>query len=88
MANPALLALLSTKEMQDEIERRKAAMPPMPELTGRIELESLLELCKQYIYDLSNGGGVDEDMEYNIFEAAVEAFYGKDIFDWVNKQIK
>jgi hypothetical protein len=85
MTNP-ILKSYTTADLEAEIERRRAGKPPMPELTGRIELEALLKLCKQYISDLHEYGRVDEDMHHYIFEAAMQAFYGKDIFIWINKQ--
>jgi hypothetical protein len=82
------LAAYSVDALQAEIERRKNEAPTKPELTGRIELENLLKLCKAYIENLDLNGYVDEDFEHYIFEAAMQTFYGGDIFKYINAKRK
>jgi len=66
----------------------KKSEEPKPELirNGDVELTALRHICKSYI-DFINSDDYHEDNDYDhyIFEEAVKAVYGKDIFDWVNK---
>lgn len=61
-----------------------------PEIKKDIDLEKVLEACKEYIDFLDSEDyhedGID-NYEHNIFEKSLEAIYGEDVFDWVNEKI-
>lgn len=45
-----------------------------------IQLKELMkEVCTGY---------VDDDTEHYLFEAILEAYYGKDVWEWYNNKIK
>lgn len=48
----------------------------------------LVETAEGYIHTLERGGYVDSDDEHYIFEAAMEAVYGKDVWKYINKKLK
>jgi hypothetical protein len=51
--------------------------------------EGLRSLCQSYIDELAKEEGyVDEDLEHYIFEAAMEACFGKDVWKWINARMK
>ena len=49
-------------------------------------LERLISQCQGYIEEIDTGGRVDEDTEHYIFEAAMECFFGKDVWKWINSK--
>ena len=70
----------TTEELQVELDRRKKRRPyPMvnPNLT------KLKKLCDEYIDAVINGKSVDSDYDHFIYEAAIQAIYGENIFDWI-----
>lgn len=77
----------SVEELQAEIERRKAARENKPALLTSPDLREVKMLCTDYIQGASEGY-VDEDTKQYIFEATLKAFYGKNVFDWVNKVLR
>ncbi|MEK6881970.1 MAG: hypothetical protein AABY22_20295 [Nanoarchaeota archaeon] len=46
--------------------------------------EPLIELCEDYIRQLEEEKYVDEDTEHYIFEVAMEAVFGKEVWKWIN----
>ena len=45
----------------------------------------LINICQEYIDNISEGNHVGVDDEHFIFEEAMKAVYGKHIFGWINK---
>lgn len=73
-----------TKEqLEDELKRREELVIPIqlesPDLTDlkRVTAEYIEELSKNPAGDMTNS-------EHFVFEEAMEAIYGKNIFDWIN----
>ena len=54
----------------------------------KINTAPLLELCQSYIDDLYKNGYEPKDIEHWIYEAVVEMAFGKDVWSWINKQLK
>ena len=81
-----MLKSFTDEELQAEIERRKEEKAlPKPKAVENPDFSMVVDYCKSYIDDLYNKGWVDDDMEYYVFEAAIQAVFGKDIFDWIKK---
>ena len=58
-----------------------------PEILKEINLDRLKEICQNYIdYIDSDDFHEDNDFEYFIFETALEAIYGVNIFDYINSK--
>lgn len=61
-----------------------------PKMLNEIDLTHLKERCKEYIEIISNADHCDDELidpEHYIFEEAMEALYGKDIWNFINKNI-
>ena len=77
----------STEELQAELERRKASGEKLkPELLAAPDLSKLKLLCVSYL-DAVAEDEVDDDMDRYIFEAAMEAFYGGSVWEYVNERV-
>lgn len=50
-------------------------------------LEKLQKACAEFLEFVQHGDDDSGDFESQIFEAALEAIYGENIFDWVNEQL-
>jgi len=74
---------ISTEELEEEVEKRKRDAIPKP--LSVIGLTALTRICNEYINGLAGGYQI-KDGEHYIFETAIEAVYGKDVWDWVNSQ--
>jgi hypothetical protein len=46
--------------------------------------EALKKVCAEYIQEVAAGGYVDDDFVHYIFEASIEALYGKEVWKFVN----
>ena len=81
------LSELSNDELRQEIERRKIALTK-PKIRNDISISDfvkLQDLCEQYI-EMMAGGEYFKDSDVHISEAAVELFYGKDVWSWISKR--
>lgn len=83
------LSNYTAKELLAELERRGRVYETKPKPLVAPDWGSLHELVVKYIVDLelSLEGKHETSLEkwdHYIFEAAVEAVYGKAIWEWVN----
>lgn len=81
----------TTDDLKKEIEKRKeeVKIKPVPlnmALNDRSDFAETKKACMEYIQEIANGKS-DIDKEF-VFESAMEAVYGKDVWDWVNKNFK
>ncbi len=58
-----------------------------PELLPEPDFAQVIKLCQSYIDQLDKEKYVDDDLEHYIFEAAIAACFGKDVWKWVNKRL-
>lgn len=61
-----------------------------PEIKKDINIEKVLEACKEYIDFLDSEDYHEDDVdnyEHDFFEKALEAVCGEDVFDCVNEKI-
>jgi hypothetical protein len=85
MSNP-LLKQFSTDELKNELRRRDIYIETQPPIScENPDFSEVLDLCKVHILDISRNE-TDEDTIHYIYEAAMEAIYGQDIWQWINKQ--
>ena len=80
-----LIQKVPTQLLEEELERRSKADPPKQ--VSDPDLTDLRKVCKHYIQSIAEQKGYDEDMEHYVFEAAVLAIYGPDIWEWINKRV-
>lgn len=72
-------------ELKRQMKRQKeAAIPTVIE--NPVVTEKLLSGCKEYI-ELINQRGSIHECEHFIFEAAVEAVFGKSVWKWINNNV-
>ncbi len=69
----------SDKELENELKHRHIKRP---ELLKEPNLDDLVVVVESFVNDLDNTGSVKEDADHYVFEAAMEALYGPDIFEW------
>ena len=76
----------STDDLELELERRtKESAPKMRKWPDYADLQ---HSCQAYIDAIATGTyHEDDDDQHYIFEAALEALYGKDIWDWIQEQL-
>ncbi len=81
------ISKVTNDELRQEIEKRKIAETKPKPLTiyTNPDVAKFQKLCSQYIDSLA-GEEYFKDHEYYIFEAAIELFYGKDVWDWINER--
>ncbi len=87
-----MLSGFNDEELQDELDRRKKERRNAPQLIDDPDISKLQEVCQLYINAFTNkdddGDFIDAPhrFEHYVFEGAIEAFFGKDVFDWINEQ--
>lgn len=78
-----MLSHYSMDELQGEIDRRRMIQKkPVP--VNNSNYTELRQLCLDYIDQVSRLA-VDDDLEHHVFEAALEAVYGEDIWGYINR---
>ena len=50
------------------------------------DFSSVIVMCQGYVDRLHIDGYVSEDLESYIFEAVMDAMFGKNIFEWINRR--
>lgn len=82
---------LSTDTLIKEIEKRgheEEKIESMPAPLENPDFSSVIELCKNQILEMTKADYCeDNDSDHYIYEAAMQAIYGKDVWEWINKQI-
>lgn len=75
----------SDEQLEEELKRRQTRKKlDKPEPVEKPSLVQLCRLCREYIDELDEKGYVDDDMNHYIFEAAMEACFGKDVWNYIN----
>jgi len=79
---------VSVEEMRAVIEKReqdeKLAAMAVPTPLQNPDFAPLVQLCKGYIEDLNEFGVADEDYNGWMFESAMSAVFGPNIWEWIN----
>lgn len=75
----------SVSELEKELERRKR-LRVIPNPVDDPDYKDLIGVCKQYLHELAEYGHADDDYEHYIFEAAMTAIFGKDVWKFVNSK--
>ena len=69
------------KREEEEIEETR------PQPLDVQDFSQVRKACEVHIQELIDGK-VDSDIDHYIYETAMEAIYGKDIWNWVNSKLK
>lgn len=75
----------SSEELEAELAKRKKDKQ-RPKPLESPNFKNLIELVEKSIPEYLENGHVDDDFDHYVFEAAMEAIYGKNIWKWWNKQ--
>ncbi len=77
-----------TKELKRREEEEKSTYPYRPQPLSFLyqDFSKVRIACEAHIQELIDGR-VDSDADHYIYENAMEAIYGKDVFDWVNLKL-
>ena len=79
------LRTATTEELQAELARREKEARPKP--LDRPDWAPLIKLCEQQLDDVQAGESTDDsDLDHYIYEEALIAVYGPDIFTWMNER--
>jgi transketolase len=74
------------KELEEAIEIKKQIQNMIiPKMVDHPSFDKLQKCCEDYIQEVIDKK-VDTDTTHDVFECAIEAYYGKDIFKWVNER--
>lgn len=76
----------SIEQLEKELEKRKHEKNKKPEMLINLDFSFLVKVCQEYI-DNTHENYYEEDLQHYIFEEAMKACYGKDIFNWINEKI-
>ncbi len=79
------------EELQRVIDKRKKLQKdqetpkPLDKLDQKA-IEGLKKICGEYINEAKDGW-IRNDTEHYIFEAVIEAFYGKKVWEWIRTKV-
>ena len=74
------------EELMEKVRAAEEKKAGRPKVSKTIAVPpSLIEACEGYLEDLD--GGHPEPDENPVFEAAMEAVYGKDVWTWIKKAV-
>jgi len=81
---------ISDEELQAELNRREEEKrkSEKPQQLAIVDPDPLRKMCQEYIDELDKSGYVDDDFDHYIYEAAMTMVFGKDVWMWINKQLK
>lgn len=83
------LSNVSYTELHDELARRKQPKTVKPTANENPNFQKLIELCKNYVNDIESGKtGEDSDYDGYIYESALEAVFGDDVWVWLKDRIR
>lgn len=82
------LKAYDTEQLQLELERRarESEEKAQPKPLENPDWSTVLTYCIGYTTDLATRGFADSDDKQYIFEAAMEAVFGENVWAWVNEK--
>ena len=75
----------TSEELKSELERRETQ--PMPRPLEQMSFDKVIDRCKHAVEHLYHEGREATDVGRWVFEDAMEAVYGTDIWGWYNEQL-
>jgi len=80
----------ATEQLEEELNRRKAEeeRKNMPQPLENPDWDYVVTLCKGHIFSLFSRGYDHDDTKEYIYEAAMEAVYGKAVWPWINARLR
>jgi len=79
---------LSTKDLEIELKKRKEAekLAAIPKPLQNPDFTELITMVTHGINSLAKNGYPGKDFDHYVYENALEAVYGKEIWDWINNR--
>jgi len=87
MTEENVLAEFPTEQLETELERRER-LAEKPEQLSRIDVSHLQAACQEYIDYMAEHGREIKDGSHYIYEAAMETFFGIDVWYFVNAHVR
>jgi len=73
-------------EMQKELKRRKKEKKiPQPLSSDEVDVDKIRNTAIEYMKERHSENFYDDDWDHWFYECVIEAFYGKGIWDYLNK---
>ncbi len=73
----------SVEQLKAELAEREKLGPPRPRMQP--DFSKLETFIKEGVQQVAHEGCSPKDFNQYVFELAMEAFYGREIWDWYNK---
>lgn len=85
-----MLHNFSTEQLQAEIDQRLKAKinEGKPKQLPDKNFDNLIAMCQDYIDQVADKGWVDDDLKHYIFEAAMGAVFGDEIWAFINSRLR
>lgn len=83
-----MLENMTVEQLREELAKREKEIKDQekPKLLENKDFSKVVEYCVEYIEELNVNGYADEDLRHYIYEAAMTACFGDDVWVWVRKQ--
>ena len=78
------LSEFTDEELEAEVERRKRG--DKPKMLQISDISKLIGVCQKYIdyVDSDEYPYGDDFWDHHIYATAIETFFGKDVWNWIN----
>ncbi len=79
--------MLTTEELREELEKREKIENAPPDMLASedLNISRIRQEAEDFIKSIHETGREPHDADHGFCEAVMEAFYGKDIWTWINK---
>jgi len=81
--------VLQAEVIRREHEKKEAEIPKVRPHIDAATLQPLANICQSYIDQLAEEEPyADDKLRQYAFEAAMEVFYGKGVWEWIKKRLQ
>lgn len=82
------IADFSAAELREMADEKEKILKTLPEQFSEraVDDRSLRHVLSEYVKRIAHYGELDGDDEHYIYEAVMEAYYGKDIWEFINNR--
>ena len=74
---------VSTQELERELARRKVGIPEAPQVRKNIVWDDVVNLCASHLNSYTENGYADDDDKEYLYEEAMKAVFGDDVFKYI-----
>lgn len=76
---------MTPAELRALADEKEQEAKNTPQRIPLADFSALMNLTDSHLEEIASGETQDDDFTQYIYEEAMMAIYGKDIFDWINK---